>query len=52
MNDLEKLYLLVKALNMSDDIEEKCYGVSTDFIRKFTDYFFMLIGKKAYTNVL
>ena len=45
MNVLEKLYLLVKTLNMNDDNEEKFYGVSTDFIRKFMDLFFVLIGK-------
>ena len=34
MSVLEKLYNLVKTLNVNDDNEEKCYGVSTDFIRR------------------
>ena len=37
---IKKLYNLVKALNMNDDNMENCYGVSTDFIRKLTDFFF------------
>ena len=36
---------------MNDDNEKKCYGVSTDFIRKLTDSFFIAIGKKASTNI-
>ena len=36
---------------MNDDNEEKCYGVSTDFIRKLTDLFFITIGEKASTNI-
>ena len=36
---LEKLYNLVKTLNMNDDDVEKCCGVSTYFIRKLTDFF-------------
>ena len=47
---LEKLYNLVKTLNMNDDNEEKCYGVSTNFIRKLTDSFFITIGKKSSTK--
>ena len=37
MWDLEKLYNLVKTLNINDDNMEKCCGVSNDFIRKLTD---------------
>ena len=48
---LKKWYNIVKALNMNDDNEEKCQGVSTDFIRKFTDFFFITIGEKASTNI-
>ena len=51
MSVIEELYNLVKTLNMNDDIEEKCYGVSTDFIRKLTDLFFITIGEKASTNI-
>ena len=51
MNVLEKLYLLVKILNMNDDNEEKCYGVSTDFIRKLTGFIFIIIGRKESKNV-
>ena len=36
---------------MNDDNEEKCYGVSTNFIRKWTNLFFVIIGEKAYTNI-
>ena len=35
---------------MNNDNVEKCCGVSTDFIRKLTD-FFIIIGEKALTNV-
>ena len=52
MNVLEKLYNLVKTLNMNDENEDKCYGVSTDFIRKLTDLFFIIIGGKASTKTL
>ena len=48
---LEKLYNLVKKLNMNDDKTEKCCGVSSDFIGKLTDFFFILIGEKASKNV-
>ena len=51
MSALESLYNLVKKLNMNDDNDEKCYGVSTDFIRKLTDLFFITIGEKASTNI-
>ena len=48
---LGKLYNLVKTLNMNDDNEEKCYGVSNDFIRKLTDLLFITIGEKSSTNI-
>ena len=48
---LEKCYNLVKTLNMNDDDMEKCCGVSTDFIRKLTDFLFILIGEKASINI-
>ena len=48
---IKKLYNLVKTLNMNDDNEEKCYGVSTDFIIKLRDLFFVTIGEKASTNI-
>ena len=51
MNALEKLYLFVKTLNMNDENDEKCYGVSTYFIRKLTDLFFIIIGEKASINI-
>ena len=35
---------------MNDDNMEKCCGVSTDFIKKLTDFFFIFIGEKASTN--
>ena len=50
MNILEKLYLLVRTLNMNDDNEEMFYGITKDFIRNPTDSFFMIIGDKASTN--
>ena len=37
MNVLDKLYILVKTFNMNDDNEDKCSGVSTNFIWKLTD---------------
>ena len=46
MSVINKLYNLVKTLNINDDNEENCCGVSTDFIRKLTDLFFITIGKK------
>ena len=45
MSALEKLYNLVKTLNMNDENMEKCCGVSTDFIRKLTNFFFIIIGE-------
>ena len=51
MNIIEKLYLLVKTFDMNDETEEKCYGVSTDFIRKLTDLFSIIIVEKASTNI-
>ena len=51
MSALEKLFSLVKILNINDDNEEKCCGVSTDFIRKLTGLFFIIIGEKSSTNI-
>ena len=51
MSYLKKLYNLVKTLNINDDNKEKCCGVSTDFIRKLTGLFFLIIGEKASTNI-
>ena len=51
MSALEKLYNIVKTLNMNDGNKEKCCGVPTDFIRKMTDFFLMIIGEKAATNI-
>ena len=48
---LEKFYDLIKKLNMNDDKTEKCCGVSTYFIRKLTDFFFIIIGEKASKNI-
>ena len=36
---MEKIYNIVKILNMNDKNMENCYGVSTDFIRKLTDFY-------------
>ena len=36
---LDKLYNLVKTLNVNNDYLGKCCGISTDFIRKLTDFF-------------
>ena len=30
---------------MNDSNEEECYGISTDFIRKMMDLFFITIGE-------
>ena len=38
-------------MNINDDNKEKCYGVSTDFIIKLTDLFFITIGEKASINI-
>ena len=51
MSVIEILYNLVKRLDMNNDNEENCYGVSTDFIWKLTDLFFITIGEKACTNI-
>ena len=48
---LEKLYNLVKTFNINDDKTEKCCGVSTNFIRKLADLFFIIIGEKSLTNI-
>ena len=42
---LDKLYKLVKTLNINDDSIEKCCGVLTSFIRKLADIFFIIIGE-------
>ena len=47
---LDKLYNLVKTLNINNDDMEKCCGVSTDFIRKLTDFFLIIIGEKFSTK--
>ena len=36
---------------MNDYNKKECCGVSTDFIRKLTDLFFIIIGEKASTNI-
>ena len=36
---------------MNDDDMEKCCVVSTDSIRKLTDFFFIIIGEKASINI-
>ena len=51
MSVLNRLFIPVKTLNMNDENEEKCYGVSTDFIRKLMDFFFITIGEKASTKI-
>ena len=51
MSALEKLYNLVIALNMNGDNMGKCCGVSTDFIRKLTDLFFIIVGEKSSTHI-
>ena len=43
---LKKLYNLVKTLTINYDNEGKYDGVSTDFIRKLMDFFFITIGEK------
>ena len=50
MSTIEQLQNLIKTLNMKDDNEEKCYGVSADFIRKLTGFFFVSIGEKESTK--
>ena len=52
MNFLERLDLLVRTLNINDgDNEGKVCGISTKFIRKLTDLFFLIIGFKASTDI-
>ena len=48
---IKKLYNLFNTWNINDDNEEKCCGVSTDFIRKLTDLFFITTGEKSSTNI-
>ena len=45
MNVLEKLCLLVRTLDMNYENQEKCYGISTNFIIKLTDLFLVIIGE-------
>ena len=52
MSAIEKLYNIVKTLNINDDNDEKCNDVLTDFIRKLTDFFFITIGEKESTKIL
>ena len=52
MSALKKLYKILKTLTINDDNEKKCYGVSTDFIRKLTDLFFVIIGEKPQQTFL
>ena len=47
----KKLYNLVKTLNINYDNEEKCCGVSNDFIRRLTGFIYIIIGEKASTNI-
>ena len=51
MSALEKLYNIVKTLNMNDDNKKNCCVVSTYFIRNMTGLFFIIIGEKASTNI-
>ena len=52
MNVLERLHLLVRTLNMNDNYnEEKVCGISTKLIRKFMDFFIIIIGGKPATNL-
>ena len=52
MNVLEKLYLLVRTLNMNDDDNKgKLCGISTKFIKKLMDLFFLIIGEKSLTYI-
>ena len=51
MSVINKLYNLVKTLNLNDDNEGKWNGVSTDLIRTLTDLFFITIGEKSSTNI-
>ena len=39
-------------MNTNDDEnEEKLYGILTNFIRKLTDFFFVIIGEKSSSNI-
>ena len=52
MSNKEKFYSLVKRLNVEEEYnEENLYEISTNFIRKLTDFFFILICKKVSTNI-
>ena len=52
MKFLEKLHLLFRTLNMNDDENKaKVCGISTNFIRKMIDLFFIIIDQKGSTNI-
>ena len=51
MSALEKCYNLVQTLNTNDDNKQKFCDVSTDFIKKLTDLFFIIIGEKSLTKI-
>ena len=51
MSPINKLYNLVKKLNMNDGNKEKCFGVSTDLVIKLTDLSFITFGEKASTKI-
>ena len=48
---LGKLYILFKTLKINDGNREKCCGVSTDFLRRLTDFFFIIVGETGSTNI-
>ena len=53
INVIEKFCLLVRTLNMNDDDNDgKVCGISTKFIKTFTNFFFVIIGEKASINIL
>ena len=52
MNVLEKLHLLFRTINMNDDDNEaKVCGISTNFIRKLTDLFYVTVCEKASKHI-
>ena len=52
MNVPEIFNLLVRTPNMNDDdTEGKGCGFSTKLIRKLTDFFLLIIGERASTNI-
>ena len=51
-NFIERLNLLVRTLNMNDDDNEsKVCVISTNFTRKLTNLFFIIIGGKYSMNL-